>query len=843
MQQFKSISIRNDILTLIFILTFVPFGFMVYSLVMERNQLTKEAFHKTALHAEQTSRLISQMTGSTELLLNMLSRLPIVQAGNAKAVNSFLLDLVSQYPEYSSIFIVDESGRRWATTNSITGSVSYKDRKYFANAMSSGRFSSGEYAIGKIKKKPVFSFGLPVRSSSEAITGVVVATIELSGLKKLLQKQIAQDNLSIMTMDHGGKILLNSTNPEFEGTQQDDAVFKQILQGVEESIIEIGEKQGSPRKILAYKKLYLPGENSPYMYAMVEADKQLLLKDLNRKFGINLTILLASVLLSLVISYRFSKRFLLDKVDESEQCHRVLFETSPQGIIYRNANGAIISANPVAERFFGKSPVVIDSVTYTEKYPEYIHEDGSPYPAETHPGLEALSSGKTAYNKIMGVLHSPDENYIWLKINSIPICRKGETRPYMVYSMLEDVTRQKEQERERLELERQILHAQKLESLGVMAGGIAHDFNNLLQSILGNIELAARDLAPVSGPQKHIANALISGRQATHLTSLLLAYIGRGFIDKKELNLNLLVRENADMFRSAATTAVSFELSLSEELPAIIADEAQIQQVVMNLISNASEAIEKQPGFVTVTTGVQNCDQTYLSASLLEEKPEPGNYVFLEVSDNGCGISKDIISRLFDPFFTIKFTGRGLGMSAVMGIMKAHSGALFVETEVGKGTTFRALFPVYDFEQPAKAHILTRPCIEKSISPEYQLSGLVLVVDDEKSVLRTCSKMVQLCGFTVVTACDGIEAVTLFRERADEIDAVLMDMTMPNMDGIAAMNEIHKIRPDAKVILASGFNEEELGKRATDQAPSGFIRKPYSMSQLEIELQRVLVKT
>ncbi|MDD5284478.1 MAG: ATP-binding protein [Desulfuromonadaceae bacterium] len=394
---------------------------------------------------------------------------------------------------------------------------------------------------------------------------------------------------------------------------------------------------------------------------------------------------------------------------------------------------------------------------------------------------------------------------------------------------------------ERLNLERQMLQTQKLESLGVMAGGIAHDFNNLLQSILGNIELASMGLAPSSKSQKYLANALNSGRHAAHLTSLMLTYVGVGFITKEEVNLNHLVMDNTEMLNTVVLAGASMKLSLSPELPTILACEAQIQQVVMNLITNAAESIEEQPGIIKLTTGIQDCDQTFLASSLLEEKPLPGRFAYLEVSDNGCGMSKETIKLIFDPFFTTKFTGRGLGMSAVMGIMRTHRGALFVESKPGKGTTFRALFPVSESSLPATDQEQVTSASVIDTMPLTTHSGLALVVDDEKSVLKVCTKMVKLCGFRVITAHDGVDAVAKFREHSDDIAVVLMDLTMPNMDGIAAMNEIYNIRPDTKVILASGFNEEELGGRTTTgQAPSGLIRKPYSMNLLEAELSRVM---
>ena len=415
-----------------------------------------------------------------------------------------------------------------------------------------------------------------------------------------------------------------------------------------------------------------------------------------------------------------------------------------------------------------------------------------------------------------------------------------------VNNLTESLQRRSEEntrlQEDQLNLERQILNTQKLESLGVMAGGIAHDFNNLLQSILGNMELALSHLEPGSALKKYIDRAMTSSKRAALLTSLMLTYVGKGLITKRELDLNELVNENAEILGMGIPTTVTLELSLSQELPAMKGDEAQIQQVVMNLITNAAESTNGQSGTVKITTGAQNCDEHCLTTSLLDERSAPGRYVYLEVSDTGCGMNQETLDRLFDPFFTTKFTGRGLGMSAVRGVIKAHHGALFVESEPGKGTTFRVMFPAVVPVQPlAIQGLVTQPVKNNPIENEA-LSGLALVVDDERAVQRVCAKMASLCGFTVIKASDGLEAVSIFREHADEIDVVLMDLVMPNMDGIAAMNEIFSIRPDARVIISSGFNKEELSDRITGQAPSGFIRKPYNINLLEAELRKVMQK-
>jgi len=410
--------------------------------------------------------------------------------------------------------------------------------------------------------------------------------------------------------------------------------------------------------------------------------------------------------------------------------------------------------------------------------------------------------------------------------------------PQRMYGICLDITDRKKAEEEKMAFEKQLLHSQKLESLGIMAGGVAHDFNNLLQSILGNIELAARELTTDSSLHKYISDAMKAGGKATHLSSLMLTYAGNRFTDKKALNLNKLASENTDIFQSATTAAITIEMNLAEELPAIIADDAQLQQVVMNLITNAAESIVNQTGIIKITTGIQECDQSDMASNIIGNKLESGCYVFIEISDNGCGMDMETIKRLFDPFFTTKFTGRGLGMSAVMGIMKSHDGGLFLQSETGKGTTFRAIFPATDSFAST-----TESCsalLEQPASQVEPLEGLALIVDDDKSVLRNCATMVRLMGLKVITASDGRDALSKYRQQADEIDVVLLDLTMPNMDGITAMGEIYKIQPNAKILLASGFNKEELEKRVTSQPSAGFIRKPYSMNELEAEIRKVL---
>ena len=398
----------------------------------------------------------------------------------------------------------------------------------------------------------------------------------------------------------------------------------------------------------------------------------------------------------------------------------------------------------------------------------------------------------------------------------------------------------KRADEEKIEMERLLFHAQKLESIGVLAGGLAHDFNNLLMVILGNLDLAMEYISPVSAARACIENAVRSSKRAADLTQQMLAYSGKGKFLIRKLNLSEMVEGNIQIFGAAVPKNVTLNLQLTKDIPLIMADVAQVQQVVMNLITNASEAIGEMNGVLTLLTGVEVYDEVYLKQSRIKEKLRAGRFVYLDISDTGCGMDEKTQSLMFDPFFTTKFTGRGLGMAAVFGIVRGHKGALFVNSRVGRGTTVRVLFPALEMERVADEPA-GDPAADQRVRYETpHISGTILVVDDEAPVRDLCKAMVEHFGYRVVTAVDGEDAIEVFRKHADEIVCAILDLTMPRMDGIAAYMELRGICPDLKVILSSGFNQQEATQRFTSQGLAGFIKKPYGIKVLQNELERVL---
>jgi PAS domain S-box-containing protein len=400
-----------------------------------------------------------------------------------------------------------------------------------------------------------------------------------------------------------------------------------------------------------------------------------------------------------------------------------------------------------------------------------------------------------------------------------------------------EIVQRERAENERRELESQVQHAQKLESLGVLAGGIAHDFNNVLVGILGNAEMALAGLPPHSPQRKDIEGIVKAAHRAAALTNQMLAYSGKGQFVVDDIDLRVLVEDMNELLYSSVEKKAIVKLDLPEDLPAIRADASQIRQVVMNLVVNASESIGEERGRITVTAGVGRCERGcscrdgFPEASEWSETP----HVFLEVADTGCGMDEVTRAKMFEPFFTTKFTGRGLGLAAVHGILRGHKAGIAVESEPGKGTTVRVHFPALD--HPARPKQRTgQP--KKS----WRGSGTILLADDEEIVRRVGEAALRHLGFSVVTAADGVEAVELISERRDEIVCVLLDLTMPRMGGEETHDEIRKISEGVPVVLSSGYGEQESTKRFGDKGLAGFIQKPYGVEDLKKKLREVLDK-
>lgn len=389
---------------------------------------------------------------------------------------------------------------------------------------------------------------------------------------------------------------------------------------------------------------------------------------------------------------------------------------------------------------------------------------------------------------------------------------------------------------ERQHQDEALLQTQKLESLGVLAGGIAHDFNNLLVAILGQSALARRRADPESRVQYHLDKVITAAERAKQLTQQLLAYTGGGYVQTGTVNFNDLISENLHLLQVAIPKQVTLETHLASSLPIIKADPSQMQQVVMNLIINAAEAMSDKAGKVVVRTGVHQLTREEPAFTRYTNEPLAlGHYVWLEVSDTGVGMSPETILKIFDPFFSTKLTGRGLGLAAVLGIMRRHQGGLRVISEVGRGTAFTLLFPA----PPGTGEPANAP-VNPPAEVIFSLSGTVLVIDDEEMVRQSVSDMLIEQGMVVLTAVNGQDGITTYQQHQDIIHLIILDLSMPGLSGEETFHALKAINPAAKILLSSGYDEIQSVDRIRTVEAVGFIQKPYHPNDLFAELQKQL---
>ena len=419
------------------------------------------------------------------------------------------------------------------------------------------------------------------------------------------------------------------------------------------------------------------------------------------------------------------------------------------------------------------------------------------------------------------------------------ISRSPAGEVQMLTSLGDDITDRLAQE----EAQRQ---TQKLESLGVLAGGIAHDFNNLLTTIIGHNDLAMRKAGPHSDLKPHLENVSRTARRLADLTSQMLAYSGRGRFEVRQVNINHLVEEMADLLRISIPKRVEIRYDLQSDLPLIEVDATQVEQVLLNLVTNASEAIQNRSGWIALRTRLHTFTEVELSNGLLNgQKLSPGRYLELSVEDNGCGMDEATVARIFDPFFTTKFTGRGLGLAVLQGIVRGHGGTVTVESRPGIGTTFHVYFPVQRVEANGRVNV-PPPLFSEAANdspyalPErYEGEGSVLVVDDEETIRLLATDVLEGAGFTVLQAENGEMGVELYKKHQKEISVILLDLTMPGMGGEATYAQLRAMDPEVQVVMTSGYSNMEIEWQFQDKNLAGFVHKPFLPSELAAKIIQV----
>jgi PAS domain S-box-containing protein len=533
----------------------------------------------------------------------------------------------------------------------------------------------------------------------------------------------------------------------------------------------------------------------------------------------DIVMLLALTVYSIGRSYRRAERELLERMhaekalrEKTEELDR-FFSFALDLLCIAGMDGCFKRLNPAWEATLGYTTRELEN----HRFLDFVHPEDL---AATRAIVETLSRG-LSISGFVNRYRCRDGSYRWIEWQAAPY--QGR----LIYAAARDITERRNAEEERARLDAQLQQSQKLESLGILAGGIAHDFNNLLAGIMGNAEIILSDLPEDASLRPMAGMVLEIAQRAAGLCTQMLAYSGRGMVTFEPLDLNHAVMEIGHILEASVSKKAEVLHDLAANLPAMEGDPTQIRQVVMNLVINAAESLEDKAGELRVSTGLMRCDREFLRRLHTGQDLRPGEYVYLEVQDTGHGMDEATQARIFDPFYSTKFTGRGLGLAAVLGIVRNHRGALRVESEPGKGTTFRVMFP--SLAAPATV-------AEKTEAPADALwrgKGTVLLVDDESTIRIVGRNMLERLGFEVLVAENGERAVELYGEYCGGIQCVILDLTMPRMDGEETFRELRRLNCAAPIIITSGYSEHEVAERFAGRDVAGFLQKPYRMDNLK----------
>jgi PAS domain S-box-containing protein len=837
-------------------------------------------FHRTVIENTRGSLLqlaqavAFQHEGQVQglhLLLATLAEVPCVRAGDTAACERLFRKSLEQNPFLHDILLATPDGRVIGAGLTKHAGATLSDRKYFRDALATGRFSAGEYEPGHPGWYPPLNFCLPVRGGDGRgrITRLLVASLDLDAFAGFCRRLNLPEGSTFNLSDHRGVLVYRYPrhNTVVPGTPDRPELRRQMT-GPDEEGSFFGVGRDDVRRLLAFKRLRLSPDAPPYLYIRLTVPESSIRTASLRNERNSLYLLALSTLGALAASCvlggpiigRRLKQLVaatrrvgqgelaaqtgiphdeseigqvaasfddmarrLESVDRERKnsldALRTILQTALDGFLVTDLEGRIHDVNEAFCVMTGYAREELLSMRLSDLETEVK-------PGELDAKIRDIV--RTEGSRVETRHRRKDGTKVDLEISTRYLAQEGGK----IISFLRDITGRKRDEAERRRLQIQMQNAQKLESLGVLAGGIAHDFNNLLLVILGNIDLVRSGEPPLPpAMRQRLSDADKAAQKAAELCRQMLAYTGGEPLAVERVDIALVVKSMVPLLEMSVSKKASLRVDCAPGLPSVPADPGQLRQVVMNLVVNASEALEGKTGVITLSTRVETPPPGVIDEGARGAGLPARVYACIEVTDNGCGMKPAMRERIFDPFFSTKFTGRGLGLAAVLGIVRAHHGGIAVESRPGKGSRFRVYIPLAEAASPSSA--------DPPADEGWTAGGVVLLVDDEEMVRDVGAEMLAGIGFRVILAVDGVEALERYREHRGEISLVILDLTMPRMDGEETLKALRGIDPGVRVLIASGYREEG-GGRFEKMNRVGFLPKPYRIAELRSQVRRVL---
>lgn len=870
MKRFLSLPIRIHMFLLVILLALPAAGVIINAGFDQRRQAYKEAAADSARLTYTISSEINILVRGTEQLADTLAQLPSVQHPDPKTISRLLGNLIAKYPQYSNIIVTDKTGLVLASALPMKQPVTVADRSIFTDARKSGRFSAGEYMLGKISRKPLINFGYPIKDSSGKFNGIIAIGIDLAKTKHLLEKSYFPKSAEYVLVDRNGIFLYRTFDLEkYLGTPLRKDLLKTMENGPDEATIEFVSNKGQNR-VSSYRKLRLDDTQPPYMYVRSGFPVESVNANANRAIQKNLALLIPFFALSLGIAWFIGKRGIVDRVAAlqnashrladgdfsvqvakavsgselgdlattfdnmaralaerekslienvkltvaSETKFRTLFESMQEGVIIcetiRNeVDGPVefrcIDINPACENILRKQRDQIIGGKLLSIF-SCIGENGASCFREV---------ARTGIPKHFEEYHTDSNTYFEVHA----IC-PDKDRLAIIFS---DITQQKRMQDERIRND-------KLESLGVLAGGIAHDFNNFLAGILGNVSFAKMLLDPSLKAHRLLGEAEKATRGAAQLARQLLTFARGGMPVKKVVSVKQVLCDSATLVLRG--TNVKSIMEIPDTLKNVEADEGQLTQAFHNIIINAAQAMPTG-GFLTISA--ENVSFTEYDAPPLN----PGAYIKVTFVDEGRGIPPEDLERIFDPYFTTKPDGTGLGLASCYSIISRHDGHINVASTPGKGTTFELYLPACN-----KAIEDSQDNDERLVPGSQTRTGRILIMDDDELITNLLGEIFTDIGYAVTICRDGSEAIDFYRdamEHGKSYDAVVMDLTIPGgMGGKEAAGKLLQIDPGARLVASSGYSNDPIMSDCRTYGFLAAIAKPYKAADVGKIIESIL---
>jgi len=806
------------------VITLVFFSLAGLSLYQSRIHHEQRVFvtanNLAGLFGQSIGNIIKKIDG---LLLEMVD--DIEQSMAAGGIDSDEMDrLIARHlayvPELRHIRMADGKGE--ILYGISRAGVSVSDRDYYVRLHDDPK-------AGLVISKPISSrvdgewvlvLARRVNGPDGSFAGALLGSIALEYLNELLATVDIGKHGGISLRDGEMGIIARHPAPKDIGT----IIGNKVLSPELRKLFEAGHPSGTfftptswdnVAKVVSYRKIV----DYPLYVNVGVAAEDYLPEWQRESFRV---LLLGALFLLVVLGFAWllhhdisgRKKKAEETLRESQEKYRSIFQAGNVGIIFCDIDGCIIAANQMCEQLLGY------------EYNEMIGMNIWKVALSELRYLRDLADGRLDKFRLEGQFMRKDSSVTWADL-SVSVVRAIDNRPEYIIAVFSDITERKCIEEERLRLERQVQQMQKAESLGRMAGAIAHNFNNQLGVVIGNLELALMGLSGDAPIRENLLMSIQAARRSSDISGLMLTYVGQSTGKSEPLDLSELCRQKLPMIQDAMPEGIDFETDLLSSGPVVRSNANQMHQILIHLITNGWESIDRDTGTVTLATRIISTSEipkAYLVP--IGWKLETDVFACLEVKDTGCGIAEESLDKIFDPFFSTKFTGRGLGLAVVLGIVKAWGGAISVESKKNQGSIFRVFLPLSTDMLPSPTEKTTE------VSP-VEPGGKVLLVDDLDVFRNMAEAMLKRLGFEVLAASGGAEAVNLLRENPDRIRYVITDLGMPGMDGWETLTALRKIRPDIPVILVSGYDEARAMTGNYSERPQYFLQKPYTFGDLQ----------